>query len=462
MDERRSNDELDTPEPERTIVVRRRPFTRIATIIAVGILVMFVIVVATVWFRRVPIATHYLKREFERRGVTATYHLDRVGLRTQEVSNLVIGDPKHPDLVARYARIETRLKWNGNFSVYRIVARGVRLRGRLVHGKISWGQIDKLLPPPSEQAVRAPRLRAQCGRQQHFARDAVRTARASLSKGNGKLSGGFDGRVAVVSPAVTLGRCGGTDLHTYLGVSVRARRPTVKGPVSLGSFACPSSHFQVAAPRFDANATFNEAFTRVDGNGRMAIATLVAGENGLGELPRRHHLSRLAPGGGRRGEAVGPEVAAGHHHRRSNPASGALPPRHEGRHVQPRGQLCRRQRRACSKHAGGRDPAARGRGQDAARAGGAEHRQRAAADGPELQFGRAHQGRELPRRRRGTDRRCRRDRADGRTGACRGRKRRDLLLAGGRAQDRQRHKHGGRRPAPGASDPPAAGAPRRR
>ena len=280
MDERRSNDELDTPEPERTIVVRRRPFSRIATIIAVGILVMFVIVVATVWFRRVPIATHYLKREFERRGVTATYHLDRVGLRTQEVSNLVIGDPKHPDLVARYARIETRLKWNGNFSVYRIVARGVRLRGRLVHGKISWGQIDKLLPPPSNKPFALPDF-------------VLNVADSSISlatpfgplgialEGNGKLSGGFDGRVAVVSPAVTLGRCGGTDLHTYLGVSVRARRPTVKGPVSLGSFACPSSHFQIAAPRFDANATFNEAFTRVDGNGRMAIATLVAGENGL-------------------------------------------------------------------------------------------------------------------------------------------------------------------------------------
>ena len=44
-----------------------------------------------------------LKGEFERRGVTASYHLDRVGFRTQEVSNLVIGDPKRPDLAARHA-----------------------------------------------------------------------------------------------------------------------------------------------------------------------------------------------------------------------------------------------------------------------------------------------------------------------------------------------------------------------
>jgi hypothetical protein len=37
----------------------------------------------------------------------------------------------------------------------------------------------------------------------------------------------------------------------------------------------------MGAPRFDARASFNEAFTSVDGSGRMAIGTLVAGANGL-------------------------------------------------------------------------------------------------------------------------------------------------------------------------------------
>ena len=49
-----------------------------------------------------------------------------------------------------------RLKWDGSFEVYRIVARGVRLRGRLVHGKVSWGQIDKLLPPPTNKPFALP------------------------------------------------------------------------------------------------------------------------------------------------------------------------------------------------------------------------------------------------------------------------------------------------------------------
>ena len=117
-----------------------------------------VVIIAVVWIRARPIATHYLKGEFERRGVQATYHLDRVGLRTQEVHDLVIGDPRRPDLMARHAIIQMRLKWDGSFEVFRVFARGAQLRGRLVHGKVSWGQIDRLLPPPSGKPFQLPNL----------------------------------------------------------------------------------------------------------------------------------------------------------------------------------------------------------------------------------------------------------------------------------------------------------------
>src|SRR6476469_4690332 len=177
-------------------MVRRRPFGRIAMFVALGLLILLVVAIAAVWIERRPIAVHYLKGEFERRGVTASYHLDRVGLRTQEVRNLVIGDPKRPDLVAKFAHIETRLKLNGNFEVYRIVARGVRLRGRLVRNRISWGQIDRMMPPPSNKPFALP----------DFALDisdstiALATPFGPLGlalRGNGKLSGGFTGHAIV-------------------------------------------------------------------------------------------------------------------------------------------------------------------------------------------------------------------------------------------------------------------------
>lgn len=282
MNERRGDEGLDLPEPNHAVIVRQRTpwWARAASFVAVALLVLLLSGIIIIWFRRLPIATHYLKGEFERRGVTASYHLDRVGLRNQEVTNLVIGDPNHPDLVAKYAHIETRLHWNGNFEVYRIVARGVRLRGRLVHGKISWGQIDKMMPPPSNKPFALPDFVLDVADSSIALTTPFGPIGVSL-QGNGRLSGGFAGHAAIVSGRLVPGRCQATDLHAFVAVGVTARRPNVSGPLSLSRFVCPSSRFDIQAPSFEAKATFNEAFSNIDGSGRMAIAQLVAGTNGL-------------------------------------------------------------------------------------------------------------------------------------------------------------------------------------
>jgi hypothetical protein len=284
------------PEDSQTIVVRRPGWRRVLAIASIAALLIIIAGIAIIWIERRPIATHYLKREFERRGVTASYHLDRVGLRTQEVHDLVIGDPKRPDLIAKHAIIQMRFKLDGSFRVYRVIARGVRLRGRLVNGKVSWGQIDKLMPPPSRKPFQLPNVVLD-----------VRDATIALAtpfgpigvalQGSGMLSGGFKGRVAVASPWLVPGRCAAATLRADLAVAVIGRRPQVEGPVVLDRFICPASRFDVAAPRFDAKASFNESFTSVDGSGRMAIETLTAGENGLaafaGELTYKGPLSKV-------------------------------------------------------------------------------------------------------------------------------------------------------------------------
>ena len=271
--------EVSSDEP--TIVVRRGSrWGRIAAFAALGLLASLAVAIAAVWVERRPIATHYLKGEFERRGVTASYHLDRVGFRTQEVRNLVIGDPKRPDLVARHAIIQMRLKWDGSFEVYRVFARGVRLRGRLIHGKVSWGQIDRLLPPPTNKPFELPNFVLDVADSSISLATPFGPVGAAL-RGSGRLSGGFKGRMAIASPHLVPGRCAAYNLRADVAVSVVARRPQADGPVSLDRFTCPSSRFDVKSPRFESRTTFNEAFTRVDGHGRMAIQTLTAGANGL-------------------------------------------------------------------------------------------------------------------------------------------------------------------------------------
>src|SRR6476646_1185662 len=147
MAERSIDDAEGHVSRSEAFVDERNRWWRLASFIALGLIAALIVIIAVGWIARRPIATHFLKGEFERRGVQASYHLDRVGLRTQEVHDLVIGDPRRPDLTARHAIIQMRLRWNGSFEVYRVFARGVRLRGRLVHDKINWGQVSKLLPP---------------------------------------------------------------------------------------------------------------------------------------------------------------------------------------------------------------------------------------------------------------------------------------------------------------------------
>jgi len=296
MDQRTRDEGLE-PVEETRVIVRRPLWARLTMYAALALLALMVLAIVVVWIERRPIATHFIKGELESRGVQGSYHLDRVGFRTQQVSNLVIGDPRHPDLTARFAQIQTRLQLNGNFEVYRIVARGVRLRGRLIHGKVSWGQIDRLMPPPSNKPFELPNF-------------AVDLADSSISlatpfgpvgvavEGAGKLSGGFKGRIAVASPRLTPGRCTAVGLHTNLAVAVVARHPSVDGPLALDSFVCPVSRFYILAPRFDAKTTFNEALTSVDGSGHMAIGTLTAGANGLanftGDITYKGSLADVA------------------------------------------------------------------------------------------------------------------------------------------------------------------------
>ena len=97
--------------------------------------------------------------------------------------------------MARSALIQMRFKWNGSVEVYRIVARGVQLNGRLLrNGRVTWGQIDKLLPLPSGKPFRLPVIDI-----------ADSTIRLDLPygrfgfavRGRGNLTGGFMGRLAV-------------------------------------------------------------------------------------------------------------------------------------------------------------------------------------------------------------------------------------------------------------------------
>ena len=267
-------------EAEAIAIRRRRTVPRFIGLFLVGLLVLLVVAAIVLWSQRRPIASNILKRELDRRGVQASFTLDRIGLRTQQVSNLVIGDPRRPDLTARLAQIQMRIKWNGQVEFYRVVARGVRLHGKVVGRRVSWGEVDRLLPPPSGKPFTLPDISVDLA----DTSIALATPYGPIGigiEGEGKLTGGFKGRLAAASPDLDAGRCTLTGMRAALAVSVTARRPQVSGPLSASSFACPASNIAVRQPRFDIDSRFSEGFDRFNGRGRMSAMALMAGVNQL-------------------------------------------------------------------------------------------------------------------------------------------------------------------------------------
>ena len=266
-----------------SVVVRRRSWQRVTGIVLLGLMILLALLVAGLWVARRPIATEVLQRQFEQRGVRATYQLDRVGLRTQVVRNLVIGDPKNPDLIARYALIQVRWTITGSVRVYRIVARGVRLKGKVVEGRVIWGEVSKLLPPPSDKPFALPNIvldiaDSSIGLQTPFGNLGFALA------GSGNLTGGFKGNVAAVSRRIDLGRCTLDGMRAYTAIQVIARRPRVDGPFVANRFACPASNLLMDAPRFELDSSFSESFTSFDGKARVTTQRVIAGANGLAAM----------------------------------------------------------------------------------------------------------------------------------------------------------------------------------
>jgi hypothetical protein len=180
-----------------------------------------------------------------------------------------------------------RLKLNGSIDVYRIVARGVRLRGTVLpNGRVSWGQIDKLLPPPTGKPFSLPDVSLDIA----DSSISLRTPWGPIGfavRGNGNLTGGFAGKFVSYSPRMITGRCSATNVLGAGALEVKARHPHVVGPLTANHFDCPASRFTIAEPRLEMDVRFGEAFDKYDASARIMSQVLTAGDNGLAAMNGR-------------------------------------------------------------------------------------------------------------------------------------------------------------------------------
>ena len=67
---------------------------------------LFVLAGAILWIVRATLAENLVNDQLEQRDVAASYRIESIGPRTQRLADVVIGDPKNPDLIARMVEID--------------------------------------------------------------------------------------------------------------------------------------------------------------------------------------------------------------------------------------------------------------------------------------------------------------------------------------------------------------------
>ncbi len=225
------------------------------------------------WLSRKSIADDYLAGELARLGLPATYQIAAIGPDEQVLRNLVIGDPRRPDLTIEEVHVATRLRF-GFPGIGRITLIRPRLFGAVVRGKPSFGALDKLLFTGSKAPFRLPDydVDVQDGR----ARIATDYGTVGVKiDGKGALRDGFVGEVAAIAPNFSAQGCDASSLSLYGRVAIKGERPTFAGPVRLGSASCAAQGLSVGQSGIQAKVTLSQALDGGEGELRALAQNLI-------------------------------------------------------------------------------------------------------------------------------------------------------------------------------------------
>lgn len=224
------------------------------------------------WTQREGIAIGYIEDLLEEAQAEGSYEIVEIGLGRQRIRNLVIGDADMPDLTVEQADIYLDFGF-GYPEVSRVVARGVRLNGRLVDGVFDFGQLGGFLPEPTGEPFALPALELEL-------RDALvrlETPYGPLAlgaTGSGPLQDGFRGYLAAASPRLAYEGCEATAPRSGFAIRVEDRRPMLEGPLRATQVTCADGDLALAEPELAIDAMFSESLDRWGGEAELVAASL--------------------------------------------------------------------------------------------------------------------------------------------------------------------------------------------
>lgn len=267
----------DDTETDAAIEPPRR---RTLRYVAGGSALALIVAAGALWVERKPIVNHIITDQLRSLDIPASYQLSRVGLRTQRLENLVIGDPAHPDLTAQSIEVDVVPSGFG-VRVTGLRAQGVRLRGRLHDGQLHMGALDKLLNGGGGAGpMTLPDIMVQ-----------VVDARASIASdygpigvtldGQGGLASGFSGLLALASPGLKMSGCRLDNLRAPLDLTTDDGTLILKGPAEATQLGYSDGSVQLMRPHLNIDVQSDPALADLHGAISLAMPQAGGRVNGL-------------------------------------------------------------------------------------------------------------------------------------------------------------------------------------
>lgn len=236
-------------------------------------------VFAALWIQKEEIADDYISGQLESLGLPATYEIESIGPTNEVLRNIVVGDPRYPDLTIERADIAITTQW-GLPRIGRIRLEKPRLYGTWRNGKLSFGSLDPLVFAKTEERTRLPDydIAIKDGRGllvSDFGRVGFKV------EGAGHLRGGFDGHLAAIALAADVEGCRAGKASIYGRVTVTNERPRFNGPLRLASLNCESQQMRLGGADVELDVTGNKSLDGAEGQLRAKAAVLSYGEQRL-------------------------------------------------------------------------------------------------------------------------------------------------------------------------------------
>lgn len=234
---------------------------------------------------RTQLADALVSRQLSATNVDASYQIDQISVTHQRLTNVRIGDPARPDLTAREVDVWLGYGWEGP-RIDRIRLRGVHVRGRYDGERLRLGQLDRLLPSPTDEPLELPDISLDVA----DAGAVIDTPWGRVAAGavlNGNPLRLMSGAVAVRSHALALAGC--TLGATQMRANVRSDGADLRlvGPVSAARADCPGQRASGRGILANANMTVPISLDSVQWTGDFSATSVIGADISLSRLSGR-------------------------------------------------------------------------------------------------------------------------------------------------------------------------------